>query len=241
MCINIIIHVDIYSFGMCVLEISSNQYPYSECENAVQIWKTACAGTKPLALAKIKNIQLRTFIESCLDSQEKRLTAEQLLQHPFLSYKNTNPADFSEQIISNPEPVTSTIELSASFINTETLSFSVKLGTKNIQFNYILLTDNPTAVTIEMLNLFPLQSVEEFVHIISTKIQDEITRLLDSNVNSKEIPIMSLQHALIVKQEFLKNRDTREQVREERIREIQEDAQRTEARLLGNLRNLRFL
>lgn len=31
--------VDIYSFGMCVLEMLTVEYPYSECSNAAQIYK----------------------------------------------------------------------------------------------------------------------------------------------------------------------------------------------------------
>ena len=31
--------VDVYAFGMCVLEIVTNQYPYMECQNAAQIYK----------------------------------------------------------------------------------------------------------------------------------------------------------------------------------------------------------
>jgi serine/threonine protein kinase len=31
--------VDIYSFGMCLLEIFTLEYPYSECTNPAQIFK----------------------------------------------------------------------------------------------------------------------------------------------------------------------------------------------------------
>ena len=31
--------VDIYAFGMCILEIFSDEYPYSECTNPAQIFK----------------------------------------------------------------------------------------------------------------------------------------------------------------------------------------------------------
>ena len=31
--------VDIYSFGMCILELVTCNYPYSECRNAAQIYK----------------------------------------------------------------------------------------------------------------------------------------------------------------------------------------------------------
>jgi serine/threonine protein kinase len=31
--------VDIYAFGMCVLELVTFEYPYCECSNAAQIYK----------------------------------------------------------------------------------------------------------------------------------------------------------------------------------------------------------
>lgn len=31
--------VDIYSFGMCILELITCEYPYSECRNQAQIYK----------------------------------------------------------------------------------------------------------------------------------------------------------------------------------------------------------
>lgn len=31
--------VDVYSFGMCMLEMVTVQYPYSECKNPAQIYK----------------------------------------------------------------------------------------------------------------------------------------------------------------------------------------------------------
>lgn len=31
--------VDIYSFGMCLLEMLTSEYPYSECTNAAQIYR----------------------------------------------------------------------------------------------------------------------------------------------------------------------------------------------------------
>lgn len=31
--------VDIYSFGMCMLELITCEYPYSECKNQAQIYK----------------------------------------------------------------------------------------------------------------------------------------------------------------------------------------------------------
>ena len=44
--------VDVYSFGMCLLELATLEYPYSECRNAAQIYRKVtlvrpAASTKP--------------------------------------------------------------------------------------------------------------------------------------------------------------------------------------------------
>lgn len=76
--------VDIYSFGMCLLEMVTFEYPYSECTNAAQIYKKVTSGKKPAALEKIKDPDTQQFIEKCLAVASKRLPARELLTDPFL-------------------------------------------------------------------------------------------------------------------------------------------------------------
>ncbi|MCO5612228.1 hypothetical protein L7F22_066491 [Adiantum nelumboides] len=86
--------VDIYSFGMCLLEMVTSEYPYSECDNAAQIYKKVSSGIKPAALEKLKDKELRQFVEKCLDPASKRLPARELLMDPFLQYdKDTDPPE----------------------------------------------------------------------------------------------------------------------------------------------------
>ncbi|XP_062222477.1 probable serine/threonine-protein kinase WNK4 isoform X2 [Phragmites australis] len=82
--------VDIYSFGMCLLEIFTLEYPYSECTNPAQIFKKVSTGVKPAALAKIADPQVKQFIEKCLVPASERLSAKELLQDSFLCPGNTN-------------------------------------------------------------------------------------------------------------------------------------------------------
>ncbi|XP_078181011.1 putative serine/threonine-protein kinase WNK6 isoform X2 [Carex rostrata] len=86
--------VDIYSFGMCMLEMVTLEYPYSECHNAAQIFKRVSSGVKPAALEKVTNLQLRYFIEQCLFPASERKSAKELLEDPFLqcsTSQETNP------------------------------------------------------------------------------------------------------------------------------------------------------
>uniref|UniRef100_A0A7N0TVJ1 non-specific serine/threonine protein kinase n=1 Tax=Kalanchoe fedtschenkoi TaxID=63787 RepID=A0A7N0TVJ1_KALFE len=75
---------DIYSFGMCMLEMVTFEYPYSECRNSAQIYKKVSSGIKPEALSKVKEPDVRQFIEKCLLPASQRSSAKELLSDPFL-------------------------------------------------------------------------------------------------------------------------------------------------------------
>lgn len=76
--------VDIYSFGMCILEMVTFEYPYSECTHPVQIYKKVISGQKPDSLYKVKDPEVRRFVEKCLATVSLRLPARELLNDPFL-------------------------------------------------------------------------------------------------------------------------------------------------------------
>ncbi|KAE9611963.1 hypothetical protein Lal_00048967 [Lupinus albus] len=76
--------VDIYSFGMCILEMVTFEYPYSECTHPAQIYKKVISGEKPDALYKVKDPDVREFVEKCLATVSLRLSAKELLDDPFL-------------------------------------------------------------------------------------------------------------------------------------------------------------
>ncbi|KAF2284374.1 hypothetical protein GH714_021239 [Hevea brasiliensis] len=77
--------VDIYSFGMCMLEMVTFEYPYSECRNSAQIYKKVSSGIKPAALSKVKDQEVKLFINKCLVPASQRLSAKELLMDPFLA------------------------------------------------------------------------------------------------------------------------------------------------------------
>uniref|UniRef100_A0A6N2JXC6 non-specific serine/threonine protein kinase n=1 Tax=Salix viminalis TaxID=40686 RepID=A0A6N2JXC6_SALVM len=87
--------VDIYSFGMCMLEMVTCEYPYSECKNPAQIYKKVSSGIKPASLGKVSDHQVKVFIEKCLVPASTRLPAIELLKDPFLATEN------SKELVSN--------------------------------------------------------------------------------------------------------------------------------------------
>ncbi|CAI9757282.1 unnamed protein product [Fraxinus pennsylvanica] len=82
--------VDIYSFGMCILEMVTFEYPYSECSHPAQIYKKVISGEKPDALYKVKDPEVRQFVDKCLATVSQRLSAKELLDDPFLQIDDCN-------------------------------------------------------------------------------------------------------------------------------------------------------
>ncbi|KAK4268444.1 hypothetical protein QN277_025101 [Acacia crassicarpa] len=77
--------VDIYSFGMCMIEMLTSEFPYSECSNPAQIYKKVTSGKLPDAFYRIQDLEAQRFVGKCLANVSKRLPAKELLLDPFLA------------------------------------------------------------------------------------------------------------------------------------------------------------
>ncbi|KAL7593952.1 probable serine/threonine-protein kinase WNK11 isoform X1 [Lactuca sativa] len=75
--------VDIYSFGMCLLEMVTLELPYSECDNIARIYKKVTSGIRPDAMNKLKDPEVKAFIEKCLAHPRDRPSAADLLHDSF--------------------------------------------------------------------------------------------------------------------------------------------------------------
>ncbi|XP_039943041.1 serine/threonine-protein kinase WNK4 isoform X2 [Hirundo rustica] len=76
--------VDVYAFGMCMLEMATSEYPYSECQNAAQIYRKVTSGLKPSSFYKVKVPELKEIIEGCIRmDKNERYTIQDLLEHSF--------------------------------------------------------------------------------------------------------------------------------------------------------------
>ncbi|KXZ51020.1 hypothetical protein GPECTOR_14g260 [Gonium pectorale] len=76
---------DIYSFGMCLLELATQEYPYAECHSVPQIFKKVTLGVPPASLARVSSQELREFISLCIaHNPADRPSARELLKHPYL-------------------------------------------------------------------------------------------------------------------------------------------------------------
>lgn len=90
--------VDIYAFGMCMLEIFTKEVPYLECSNPAQIYKKVTNQVEPQSLARVESQQARDFILHCIDTDpSKRPSALELKEHEFL--KSNSETDDSEIVV----------------------------------------------------------------------------------------------------------------------------------------------
>ncbi|BAB01779.1 MAP kinase [Arabidopsis thaliana] len=94
--------VDVYAFGMCVLEMVTFDYPYSECTHPAQIYKKVTSGKKPEAFYLVKDPEVREFVEKCLANVTCRLTALELLQDPFLQGYDETGVFLRHPLIDDP-------------------------------------------------------------------------------------------------------------------------------------------
>lgn len=95
--------VDIYAFGMCMLEIFTKEIPYRECSNPAQIYKRVISGIEPQSLGRIRSVKATDFIRQCLGMTDEdgtliRPSALELLSHSFLQKRE----DDSNQIEVDP-------------------------------------------------------------------------------------------------------------------------------------------
>uniref|UniRef100_A0A8C2MP53 non-specific serine/threonine protein kinase n=1 Tax=Cricetulus griseus TaxID=10029 RepID=A0A8C2MP53_CRIGR len=78
--------VDVYAFGMCMLEMATSEYPYSECQNAAQIYRKVTCGIKPASFEKVHNPEIKEIIGECIcKNKEERYEIKDLLSHAFFA------------------------------------------------------------------------------------------------------------------------------------------------------------
>jgi len=75
--------VDVYAFGMAILELATLEYPYSECTNAAQIYRKVTLGVRPAGLQKVTCRELAEFINTCIAPLDQRPRSRQLLKHKY--------------------------------------------------------------------------------------------------------------------------------------------------------------
>uniref|UniRef100_A0A914KVW9 non-specific serine/threonine protein kinase n=1 Tax=Meloidogyne incognita TaxID=6306 RepID=A0A914KVW9_MELIC len=69
---------------MCLLEMVTGEYPYSECQYAAQVYRKVVSGVKPACFDRIQNPEIKEIIDRCIrTNKDERSTVRQLLNDEF--------------------------------------------------------------------------------------------------------------------------------------------------------------
>ncbi|XP_073684412.1 serine/threonine-protein kinase WNK4 isoform X2 [Garra rufa] len=141
--------VDVYAFGMCILEMTTSEYPYSECQNAAQIYRKVTSGIKPDSFSKVKVPELKEIIEGCIRmNKDERYTIQDLLEHTFFQEHNGVYVELAEE----DDMVKSSLKLWLRMDGTKKLHGKYK-DNNAIEFLFELYKDVPEEVAQEMVVL----------------------------------------------------------------------------------------
>mmetsp|Transcript_17714 Transcript_17714/g.26872 ORF Transcript_17714/g.26872 Transcript_17714/m.26872 type:complete len:1124 (+) Transcript_17714:623-3994(+) len=161
--------VDIYAFGMCLLEILTKETPYRECSNPAQIYKKVMKGDRPESLQRLRSKMARDFITLCLGFRDEasgkyiRPSACELLKHQFL-FKSKN--DDSEVIVDPP-------------LQERTIAESPTLASHKVSVEGAMLDEVP----------LPLSRPRNSDSTVDCE-SDEFEEMPDSEINIKKVKVL---------------------------------------------------
>ncbi|XP_048373909.1 serine/threonine-protein kinase WNK4 isoform X1 [Sphaerodactylus townsendi] len=141
--------VDVYAFGMCMLEMATSEYPYSECQNAAQIYRKVTSGIKPNSFYKVKVPELKEIIEGCIRMNKKeRFTIQDLLDHAFFQEDTGVHVELAEE----DDGVKSNLKLWLRMDDSKNLHGKYK-DNNALEFRFELYKDVAEEVAHEMVTL----------------------------------------------------------------------------------------
>lgn len=75
--------VDVYAFGMVLVEMATGRTPYGELKDTTEVCRSVMQGILPRGLEQVNDACLRRLIMGCLAAPEERETAGECLSHHF--------------------------------------------------------------------------------------------------------------------------------------------------------------
>nr|XP_020469355.1 LOW QUALITY PROTEIN: serine/threonine-protein kinase WNK1 [Monopterus albus] len=139
--------VDVYAFGMCMLEMATSEYPYSECQNAAQIYRRVTSGVKPGSFDKVASPEVKEIIEGCIrQNKDERYSIKDLLNHAFFQEETGVRVELAEEDDGEMEA----IKLWLRIEDIKKLKGKYK-DNEAIEFSFDLIKDVPEDVAQEMV------------------------------------------------------------------------------------------
>ncbi|XP_061079931.1 serine/threonine-protein kinase WNK4 [Conger conger] len=163
--------VDVYAFGMCILEMTTSEYPYSECQNAAQIYRKVTCGTKPDSFFKVKVPEMKEIIAGCIHmNKHERYTIQDLLEHAFFQENNGVHVELAEE----DDTHKSGLKLWLRMDDTKKLHGKYK-DNNAIEFLFELYKDVPEEVAQEMVVLGFV--CEADYKLVAKAVRDRVTTI----------------------------------------------------------------
>ncbi|XP_036141340.1 serine/threonine-protein kinase WNK1 isoform X2 [Monomorium pharaonis] len=175
--------VDVYAFGMCMLEMATSEYPYSECTGPAQIYKRVVSGVKPQSYDKVENPEVRDIIEMCIRlKKEERPLVKDLLNHEFFA----DDVGLKLEMVSRDSAVADTelsrVEFRLRVLDPKKRSNKHKEN-EAIQFDFDIQADNAEEVALEMAKSSLI--LEEDAKAVAKMLKSQITTLLREREDRK--------------------------------------------------------
>ncbi|XP_015416661.1 PREDICTED: serine/threonine-protein kinase WNK2, partial [Myotis davidii] len=146
--------VDVYAFGMCMLEMATSEYPYAECQNAAQIYRKVTCGIKPASFEKVHDPEIKEIIGECIcKNKEERYEIKDLLSHAFFAEDTGVRVELAEEDHGRK----STIALRLWVEDPKKLKGKPK-DNGAIEFTFDLEKETPDDVAQEMVNTVHLDT-----------------------------------------------------------------------------------
>ncbi|CAJ2670968.1 unnamed protein product [Trifolium pratense] len=191
--------VDIYSFGMCMIEMFTLDFPYSECSNPAQIYKKVTAGKLPNAFFRIKDLEAQRFVGRCLSHASKRPSAKELLMDPFFAKEQLELSLASTTLSTNQtfkhlsigDRTSRNMTITGS-INEEDNTIFLKVRicdeigqTRHIFFPFDTKNDTAIKVAMEMVEELEISHLDPLE--IATMIDNEISTLFPTWMDTHDL------------------------------------------------------
>ncbi|CAG5130609.1 unnamed protein product, partial [Candidula unifasciata] len=182
--------VDVYAFGMCMLEMASSEYPYKECHNPGQIYRKVTTGVYPEALDKVKDPEIHGIIEGCIRTKkEERLTVKDLLAHDFFLEDTGLLVEFLG--IEDELADAQVIPLRLRVVDAKKRRDTHKEN-EAIQFEFDLSKDQPEEIAADLVKSGFL--LDDDKRIVAKQIRDRIAQVLKSREKKPVPEVIPVQH-----------------------------------------------
>lgn len=173
--------IDIYSFGMVLLEMASGIPPYSSLTSSTEIFRNVIKGILPESLELVKNESLRNLISVCLKAESERPSAKECLEHEFYNVESSLSELKIEEAVENAA-------LHRSVISNFEIKF--KLGPFNIYRAQLYFNDNMKYVTFKYDPKVdtPELIVNEMIRegLITDNVREEIEEIIGDSLGSTD-------------------------------------------------------